>query len=291
VASILLATSGTAAASSPDHLHINELMIDPPCEDGGREYVEIKGAPNAVLPAGTYLVFVRNSATGGESIGAVRAMFNLSGLTLGSNGFLVLLQKDHPYGGVLSSGATKVVGTGAGWTGVAGWTADGGETEIVNEPVAALLVTTSRTPLLTDDIDLGNYGWPDQDGAVWPTWNKWDAVDTYSGATSPSNYTGTHFQDAQWVGRPIGDPSGYMPDSWVSSKFTACNDVPHPINVSTTPAGYNGKLLNHVGGPNFLTTVAVSQVGSLPGFVAGIAAVGLIGFAVTHPALRRRRFG
>jgi hypothetical protein len=206
---------------------------------------------------------------------------------LGSNGFLVLLQKDHPYGALLSSAATTIVGTGVGWTGVAGWSADGGATDLANEPVAALLVTTTRTPLLSDDIDGGDYGWPDSGGPVWPTWDRWDAVDTYTGATHPTNYTGTHLQDAHWVGRPTGDRSGYMPDSWVASQFQSCQALPYPINVATAPVSYNGKLLNHVGGPNFPDAIAVSQYGSMPGLIAGTAAVGLIGFAATHQARRR----
>ncbi len=63
-------------------------------------------------------------------MGDVNNLFNLSGLTIGSNGFLVLRQGGSTYS--VDPNATTVTGSGLGWTGVAGYAADGTATDIEN---------------------------------------------------------------------------------------------------------------------------------------------------------------
>ncbi len=80
---------------------INELFVNPPGNDAPNEYIEIRGNANEVLPAGTYLLGIEGDF--GANAGDVQDIFDLSGLTLGTNGFLVLLQKGNPY----STGARR----------------------------------------------------------------------------------------------------------------------------------------------------------------------------------------
>src|ERR1051325_1023269 len=76
-------------------LLISEILFNPPGVDSTNEYIELRGTPNLVIPNGTYLVSVQGDAQGNP--GKLQDIFDLSGLRVGQNGFLVLLQKFHRY--------------------------------------------------------------------------------------------------------------------------------------------------------------------------------------------------
>ena len=78
---------------------INEIYFDPPASgDIAYEYIELRGTPGMSLD-NHYLIFLENENdmlnTGNP--GMVERIFNLSGQSIGSDGFLTLRQKGSPY--------------------------------------------------------------------------------------------------------------------------------------------------------------------------------------------------
>jgi hypothetical protein len=282
-AGLLLATSPVAAGSA-DVLHINEILHNPEGSDAPNEYVELRGAAGSTIPANTYLVFVEGDSS---SAGDVQNVFNLSGLTIGANGFLVLLQGSSPYNAQVPANATKVVGSGTGWTGVAGWQADSSATDIENEAYTAFLVTTATAPSLTLDIDTNNDGTAE---SIPASWTVLDAVSAAANAPIGATerlYATAKFADAEWVGRPTGDPSGLAQADWVGSSFAnGTTGVNPPLNETVEPASYAGKVLNHVGSPNFPEPPA--EIPEAP-FVAMMAVSAAAVFGGLTLVQRRRR--
>src|SRR5262245_28168399 len=87
----LLLASPVAGAD----LLINEILFNPPVGDSTNECIELRGTPNSVLPSGTWLLNVEGDAE--DNPGTIQDVFDLSGLRVGQNGYLVLLQKNHRY--------------------------------------------------------------------------------------------------------------------------------------------------------------------------------------------------
>jgi len=71
-------------------LLINEIEIDPPSNTSDAcQYLEIRGQnPGGVIPAGTYFASINSDLNG---FGSANLVLNLSGLTLGPNGTLTLV--------------------------------------------------------------------------------------------------------------------------------------------------------------------------------------------------------
>lgn len=258
LASVALAAPAVAAPSTD--LHINEILHNPEGTDAPNEYVEIKGTPGATIPAGTYLLFIEGD-TGTANPGDVNSLFNLGGLTLGSNGFLLIAQKNNVY--PINPAATVVTGTGsAGFAGAAGWSADSSATDIENETFTAMLVSAPSAPALTTDIDANDDG--TADGAVYPTWTVLDSVGSLESNSSGIDRvyspvvfswvdTGLSTNGAEWVGRPTGDPSGMTQGDWVGADFLGTQpDIVWELEVAS-PNSYTGFQLNHIGGPNWPT--------------------------------------
>ena len=87
-------------------LVISQILFNPPSGiDYPNQYLEVHGAPNFTIPAGTYLISVSGafeSFTVGSSVasypaGTVFDTFNLSGVTTGSDGNIVILQNGNTY--------------------------------------------------------------------------------------------------------------------------------------------------------------------------------------------------
>ncbi|MEM8864617.1 MAG: PEP-CTERM sorting domain-containing protein [Planctomycetota bacterium] len=102
----LFASSGNAHAE----LFINEIFWDPPSAGGDldSEYIELRGTPGASLDD-HFLIFLESE--GNDNSGNIDNIFNLSGMTLGSNGFLSLRQKDNPYSVI--AGGNNLENTGS----------------------------------------------------------------------------------------------------------------------------------------------------------------------------------
>src|SRR6266496_609613 len=150
----------TAGATARADLLINEILFNPPLGDSTNEYIELRGTPNSLLPAGTYLLNVEGDANGNP--GTIQDLFDLSGLRVGQNGYLVLLQKNHRY--TPNSLATVVTnsdhgdGWGSGSSSSMRHRGEGGQTELENPSCTFLLVQTPNPPSIGDDLDQDDDG-------------------------------------------------------------------------------------------------------------------------------------
>jgi len=87
---------------------LNEVVADPAGTDQPFEYVEIKGAPGATLPAGLYFVSIEGDSA---AQGIADVVVDLGGQVLGSNGLLVI--KSNIGTGHTIPAATTVVVNGS----------------------------------------------------------------------------------------------------------------------------------------------------------------------------------
>ncbi|MCS6852422.1 MAG: cadherin-like domain-containing protein, partial [Gemmataceae bacterium] len=263
-------------------IRINEVFANPPGTDAPNEYVEIReifGA-SVTFPTGIYLVFVEGDA--GSNQGDVQNIFDLSGKSTGSNGFLVLAQKSNTYTFHPAAQVYVNSGSGAGFgngpSSSIGHTADGTSTDIENPSFTVFLIYAPTPPTLTDDIDSDNNGTPD--GSVFASWTILDsigvldgnnagdisygAINFIGGSGTGTSTTGTNVNvafNAQYVGR-IGNSTGSAPADWVASDSlggTAPNFVLGSA-ANTEPSSLTGRFLNHLGTVNFSNQPPVNTV-------------------------------
>ncbi len=265
------------AGTTPPVIYISEVMFNPQGTDPPHEYVEIRGTASATLPANIYLVGIESDDASG--VGDVQTIFDLSGLTLGTNGYLVFAQVGNSYSFI--SGSTVVTGTTTGFGGITGFLSDVG-TDIENHSVTFLLVQAAAAPALSDDIDSNNDGTPD--GAVFSGWQIIDAVAVLDTGATDRSYTGasgitfsagaagpgttvTVAWNAQWVGRRSGTSTGFAATDWsacdsldgTAPAWTLDNTAGTPL---TEPASFAGFALNHIGGDNFVPSINVTAPAS-----------------------------
>jgi hypothetical protein len=80
--------------------YINEVYVDPPggAGDSNFEYIELRGTPSGSLDD-HFLIIVENEGPDlGNNPGEVEMIFDLDGLSFGTNGFLVLRPAPVPAG-------------------------------------------------------------------------------------------------------------------------------------------------------------------------------------------------
>jgi Ca2+-binding RTX toxin-like protein len=257
-------------------IYINEILFNPPSNDSPNEYIELRGTPNTTIPTGTYLVGIEGDA--GSNPGDVQNIFDLSGKTFGSNGFLVLLQKSNLYSVNSSANALTNSGTGNGWGNGAGSSiGHSGDTstttEIENASASFLLIQTGFSPSLSDDIDSDDNGTPD--GNVYSSWTVLDSVAVLDGssatdraygsivfrnssngtAQSGATIVSTSFE-AGYVGR-IGNTTGSASTDWVASSVSgSASSFALGTGTNTSSASFANRSLIHIGSTNFPTNTA-----------------------------------
>jgi hypothetical protein len=262
-------------------LLINEILFNPPVADSTNECIELRGTPNSILPAGTWLLNVEGDASGNP--GTIQNLFDLSGLRVGQNGYLVLLQKYHHY--TPNPLATVVTNSddGDGWGNGSSSSmrhrGEGGQTELENPSCTFLLVQTGNPPSIGDDLDQDNDG--ELDPSVTSDMLILDAVGVLDsdgdgdraygrinfrrdkppgdGASAPAGSTVVPLPfTPSYVGRN-GDSNGWDRTHWVASD-NLVGSAPLwflGVNSSTTrttntyPASRSRAVLNSIGGPNF----------------------------------------
>ncbi len=253
---------GSFGAASVQMLYISEIFFNPPGGDSPNEYVEIRGIPGATINSGTYLVNIEGDS--GDP-GDVQTIFDLSGLTLGSNGYLVILQNGHTY---TTNGSATIIqpSSGSGFSGLALFSSDSGG-DIENTSNTFLLIETTTAPTLSDDIDSDNLG--DPDGVVYNGWNILDGVSNLDGGSSDCGYANIVFSadgdglvpagaivhalgaTPTYAAR-IGESTGDLLTDWVATgglDGTAPNwTLP---TGDTYPTSLEGRALDHIGSFNF----------------------------------------
>ena len=257
-------------------LWINELHIDPlfgnPEQD---QYVEIRGAAHAVIPDGTYLV-----AADGDWLqtGQIHTIFDLSGQTLGSNGFLVLLQGGQNY--ATGSGATVLTSVSPGFGGLPNsmFQDDSTLTDRIDFIMGSntfFLIQSSVAPLTTDDIDADDNAVPD---GVFSNWTVLDSISILQGGTFDIGYGKIVFRtrgggmgpagspvvemahNVSYAAR-IGDSTGSKPSDWVAGTTTERSDTSFQFRLergvfgSPAPRRYAGRDLDHIGTSNFFGAI------------------------------------
>src|ERR1051325_7888740 len=270
---MLLAAFGLGSGTAHPAVYLNEILFDPPGADSPNEYVELRGTPNFTLPAGTYFVAVEGDANGNP--GAIQNYFDLSGRTIGGNGFLVLLQKTNNYAPNPNASVIVNTGSGAGWgsggSSSIGHRGEGGQTDLENASATFFLIQTTNPPSIGTDIDSDNNGVPD--GAVYGSWTILDSVGVLdntglgdiaygainfrrnsapgNGAMASGTIVPVGFTSA-YVAR-AGNSTGSAAADWAASA-TLGGTAPNwtlDLDTDTFPTALSGAALNHIGGPNF----------------------------------------
>jgi hypothetical protein len=156
------------ALALPASVLFSEINFNPDGADAGNEYIELRGNPFAVLPTGTYFVGVEGDAGGNP--GDVQTIIDLSGQTLGANGFIFLVRPSSPY----TSAPYTISSLATTFTMPNTISEGGGAGEIENTSVTFFLIQTATAPSFSTDIDSNNDGTPD--GAAYAAWTVLDSI-------------------------------------------------------------------------------------------------------------------
>lgn len=276
---------------------INEVLVEgrftANFDEQTDQYIELRGQPGQVLPAGTYLVVVEEARSRDAEIHAV---FDLSNRAFGANGFMVLLQAGSTY--EVDFSATQIRSESNGFSGMPGGMFTGGDgtgaIDTLFGNASYFLVQSEVSPLVGAPLDSNNDGVIDPAG-VGGAWTIFDGVAMHSFSIyndqslapivfvqnfdqpeisrSSRGQTLVFSQGYGYVGR-IGDSIGSEYNDWV---FGSIDDVEASFSgIETDPAGlfefedeeisYPALLdrpLDHVGSSNFVGGVR-GQVTVLP---------------------------
>jgi RHS repeat-associated protein len=247
-------------------IYINEILFNPPgSPDDPYEYIELRGTPNDIIDANTYLVAVDG---GVGDVGKVRNIFPLSGLMIGNNGFLVLLQKNHIYTTAANAVVVTNSGTEGGWGdnngSSLGHNGNNGATNMENPSVTFMLIESPVLPTPSDNVDSDNNGTLDHTGTNWTVLDAVGVLDNTgagerafgkinfrrnSAATAPNTIVSVAFTPS-YVGRK-GNTTGWASSDWVASDISGTAPNWATDGTKTVPAGQASKNLDDLGSANF----------------------------------------
>ncbi len=262
--------------------YINELHISPLFGNNSEDqYIELRGEPNERLPAGTYFIGIE-SADGVNELGDIHTVIDLSNQQMGANGLLAIIQSASGFN--VNPAATVLQGTN-GFQGLQGgiFSADGNATSIHAGSSTYLLIQSSTPISLATDIDLNDDGIPDN---VYPSWQILDGVamlpwvesvfnqHTYAPIVFSEDGVGATMAGATfvatdqlaYVGR-IGNSTGYLPGDWLAGNTVETSNgtagppswqfqLQHGVFGTVLPYAYSGRILNHIGSPNWYGSVS-----------------------------------
>ncbi len=254
--SITASAGGTGGGSL---VVISEVVFDPESSsDTGQEYIELRGMPNAFVPADFHLVLLEGDSE--SNAGSIDHVFNIGGMQFGSNGFLVLRQFGSSY--PVNSAATILTATSTGW----GATWSSRSTDIENGSVTVMVIHSAVAPFPDADVDSDNNGQLD---GVAADWTIHDAIGNIDGGAADTAYgffntsgngqgrvppastfinlNGYH---PDYVAR-IGNSTGSSGNDWVVGELAgSMPNVALADNGFTRPASLEGAALNHLGSAN-----------------------------------------
>ncbi len=213
---LLLAVTLSLAVQS--QTYISEIMVDPPGDDYPNEFIEFRGVPNSTL-VDTYLVVVEGD---GNDPGDLNSVHDLSGLTIGANGFLVLANDGHPYN--IDAQATVVTGL---------LSPGGGNLE--SQTHTFMLVESAVAPTTSDDIDSDDNGVAD--GTPYTSWTILDSGITLA---KDNDSSGAIYAYSEVIF--LEDDAGVDPSPTVFSSPTAV-----VIETGGTQFDYAGRIGNSTG--------------------------------------------
>ena len=260
--------------------HLSELLVSPLFGDSDTDqYVEIRGEPGESLADGTYLVIVEE---GGFNEGEIHGIFDLSNQQLGSNGYLAILQQDHPY--EVHPDANALVSTDVAFGGLPGdiYTDShpiSNRIDFIIGANAYILLESDVPPELEQDIDVDDDGLIDD--AILNQWNILDSISLHpfvgSGDVAYGQIVFTEGGNAEtitvaegveviptegfgYAGR-IGESTGHREVDWIQSTVQNEGTTSDGLeqwgladNLSGTPSQFefSGRDLDHIGEANFV---------------------------------------
>ena len=287
-------------------IHIEVLGSGNPEED---QYVEFRGTPGEVIPSGTYLVVIEG-VDSTSIAGSIDSVFDLSGITVGSNGYLVLLEKNGSYQTDLN--ATVLKSTQPGFSGLPnGMFRDETANHIIPGADTFLLITAPNAPPHfdpdgTDSVDPSDVD-SDNDGVldgVATSWTILDGVSVLNGPfPSAISYAPITFSNIQANAPPgstvvdmgegisyvarIGESTGFSRQDWVGGETIERSNNTFRFRLHRTEDGhpepqvYTGRDLDHVGSRNFSSAISGRVFADDDGDgVQGATETGMPGIAV-----------
>ncbi|MBX9585111.1 MAG: hypothetical protein K2X87_32800 [Gemmataceae bacterium] len=263
-------------------LFISEVHFDPLFGDPNtQQYIELRGRAGAVIAPGTYFVALDGDAPATNSEpGRANAVFDLGGLALGSDGYLVISQGGSTYD--YRAGATVLRAAGdEGFAGLpgnrfAGSAAIGSNLEFIFGANTFLLVESPTKPTPNTDYDGNDDGALDGAAARWTVLDSVGVLGTFVGGDAnqigygqinfavgglgkvPAGSTLVNALDFGYVAR-VGESTGFAPADWVAAQTAdGGNGV---FRLESSPFGFPtvgylaGRALDHLGTANFVASV------------------------------------
>ena len=257
-------------------IHFRPTLADP-LED---QYLEIRGTPNSTIADNTFFVGIESDGDDAvDNPGKINAIFDLSGLTIGSNGYLVFIQENAGFS--VDSEATVFQGDQGGFRGIAAYQGFTGQFESISGSETWMIVDTTAAqsaPVLSSDVDT------DDDGVI-DAGTNWTVVDSVSylkennspssgdlaygnivfrgennNSTVPQSATLVDMDELGYVAR-VHNSTGYSVNDWVAggTKETISQfvfELSDGDNGKTLPTYFSGKLLDHIGEENFVKSIS-----------------------------------
>lgn len=269
-------------------LFISEVMFNK--DNGsnlqsGYQFIEIRGTPNLTIADFTYIVFIEGDVES-STAGKVKWWFDISNLTIGSNGYLVIRQSDSPYS--IADGATVVTGT-SGFNGLdfGSYEGSGDKDDIESLSQNILLINSALAISRNDEFDI-RIANPDRADALEPdgvpdvSWTILDQIASLDDDGIEAGYGSLIFQDdddgdnsnlilesgstliqnsfkSGYLAR-IGNSTGSTTSDWMAGQLEENSfDMGQYVSLKNeTVSAYANMVITEIGGPNF----AVSYSGS-----------------------------
>jgi hypothetical protein len=210
----LTVVAGQFAGATDCEWCVSEIYFNPPGTNdasNGHEYIELFG-PASTSWSGKYLLQIENES----GAGGIDAIWNLTGVTNGSNGYTLGLMKGEGFpaaaaGTTVLTNSSSNSGFGrATGAGNIGFSDDGDDGDIENSGGTFMLINVDSTvmgyvtPSLSQDLDTGGYGLD-----TLPTgWSILDSIGVHGEEDDPA--TGSLYADINFgPGASGGNHTGY----------------------------------------------------------------------------------
>ena len=191
----ILALAGAIITGAQAQPYISEIFFNPPGTDSPNEYIELRGSANGTIAAGTWLLFLEGdngaSTTAGARPGDIQGLFDLGGLSFGSNGYLVMRQFNSPY--TANASANVVTATISGWSGLGLNAASaGGDIENLSFTAMIIGIGAGAAPTWGQQLDSNNDG-----NLELPSgWSIFDSIGVGDTGSSDRLYGAVNFSGA-----------------------------------------------------------------------------------------------
>lgn len=264
-----------------NNVFLSEIHFGPtlgnPIED---QYLEIRSDAGQTIADNIYVLGVESDGDDpSDQPGKINAIFDLSGATVGSNGFITFLQEGAGF--AVDAASTLYQGTTNGFKDMPGGRYQGftGQFESITGSETFLIVDTSAgsAPVLSSDIDANDDGQIDAG-------NNWTIIDSvtslkdgnssFSGdlaygeivfrgenntSSVPGNKTLVDTDEQGYVAR-VFQSTGSAATDWVAGATkelgsTGVFALSDGDNGLPTPAYFAGKQLTHLGADNFFDSI------------------------------------